>query len=425
MNPFNTTVTMQHSAISTSVQHIQLSHWLQATIEPKTDMARRARDLVLKIRSEPDTARQKELKKDLPAVAVGCVIRKGEKRQHENIESLTGWMQFDIDPDGNPEISDWPELRDRLAQLVYVAFVGLSVRGRGVWGLVKVKHPDQLADHFQQFTSDVFGAFGIVLDTTKGGNPTDLRFYSYDPDAILKMQFKVYDRLPEYRTRKVTRKTSHSQTDVFTFARKYVEKRWKYKGAPFQGGGMHRSIYQLCCVLNRKGVPQHEAERYINDNLIPLDQVKSNCIDDPYRRNRNEFGTWQDADPEPAPTRRHKPNQQPTRQQQPPPPEPPPPAPYGFNPYTGEVFDQRCYPADWDAIPLPGEGEPERTDIERIYLAESDQPEILQVLADVLGAEIVPDADPAEIDSFWAEHDRRANVTDWRTRTNIPQSRAG
>jgi hypothetical protein len=103
----------------------------------------------------------------------------------------------------------------------------------------------------------------------------------------------------------------------------------------------------------------------------------------------------------------------------------PPPAPYGSNPYTGEVFDQRCYPADWDSVPLPGEGEPERTDIERTYLTESDQPEILQVLADVLGAEIVPDADPDEIDSFWAEHDRRANVTNWRTRTNIPQSRAG
>jgi hypothetical protein len=419
MNPFNTTVTMQHSAISTSVQHIQLSHWLQATIEPKTDMARRARDLVLKIRTEPDTARQKELKKDLPGVAVGCVIRKGEKRQHENIESLTGWMQFDIDPDGNPEISDWPELRDRLAQLVYVAFVGLSVRGRGVWGLIKVKHPDQLADHFHQFTSDVFGAFGIVLDTTKGGNPTDLRFYSYDPDAILKMQFKVYDRLPEYRTRKVTRrKTSHSQTDVFTFAKNYARKNairpgeFTNAGKGDNSNNRHYYLYALCRALNRKGVPQHEAERYINDNLIPLDQVKSNCIDYPYRRFKNEFGTWQDNDPEP-------PRQRPT-----PPPEPPP-APYGSNPYTGEVFDQRCYPADWVSVPLPGEGEPERADIERIYLVESDQPEILQVLADVLGAEIVPDADPAEIDSFWAEHDRRAKVTKWRTRTNIPQSRAG
>ena len=25
-------------------------------------------------------------------------------------------------------------------------------------------------------------------------------------------------------------------------------------------------------------------------------------------------------------------------------------APYGMNPYTGEIFDQRGYPAEWDSI---------------------------------------------------------------------------
>lgn len=37
----------------------------------------------------------------------------------------------------------------------------------------------------------------------------------------------------------------------------------------------------------------------------------------------------------------------------------PDPYPYGVNPYTGEIFDERGYPADWDDIAPPGEGSAE------------------------------------------------------------------
>jgi hypothetical protein len=296
MNPFDTIVTMQHSAISTSVQHIQLSHWLQATIEPKTARACRARDLVLMIRKESDKARQKNLKKQLPGVAVGCKIRNGFRRLPENIESITGWMQFDIDPDNNTHVDDWAGLRDMLSGLAYVAFIGLSVRARGVWGLIKIKQPEEIKNHFTQFQQDLQKNYGLTLDSSKGGNHTDLRYYSYDPDAIVKSQFRIYDRLPVYSTRHVIKQQpGNTGTDVFQFAQNFVVKRWDKPGAAFTQGNMHWSIYQLCCVLNRKGVPIEDAKSYISSHIMPLENITSNCINHPYQRFENEFGMWRDA----------------------------------------------------------------------------------------------------------------------------------
>ena len=37
---------------------------------------------------------------------------------------------------------------------------------------------------------------GIQLDKSKGRNPNDARFYSYDTEAYIAPEFEVYDRLP-------------------------------------------------------------------------------------------------------------------------------------------------------------------------------------------------------------------------------------
>jgi hypothetical protein len=59
---------------------------------------------------------------------------------------------------------------------------------------VKVKHPERSREHFEQLKKD-FASLGIILDPSKGGNPTDPRFYSYDPNAYLAPEFRVYDRV--------------------------------------------------------------------------------------------------------------------------------------------------------------------------------------------------------------------------------------
>ena len=59
---------------------------------------------------------------------------------------------------------------------------------------MRIKNLDRYSDHFKQLSID-FASIGIKLDTSKGGNPTDLRIYSYDPQAYIAQEFKVYDRM--------------------------------------------------------------------------------------------------------------------------------------------------------------------------------------------------------------------------------------
>ncbi|MAL18656.1 MAG: hypothetical protein CL670_00665 [Balneola sp.] len=132
----------------------------------------------------------------LPQLCAGAVLQGGHAKEH--IVSKTGWLMFDIDDDHNPSISDWPDVREFVAQIPHVAFSGLSVSGNGVWGLIHIAQPDKQKEHFEQLKAD-FQDCGIILDTTKGKNPNDKRAYSYDPDAYIAEEFQVYDRLPESR----------------------------------------------------------------------------------------------------------------------------------------------------------------------------------------------------------------------------------
>jgi hypothetical protein len=78
---------------------------------------------------------------------------------------------------------------------------------------------------------------------------------------------------------------------VFERARTHVNN----KGYTFtHGTDMHNSIFQLCCFLNFKGIPQHEAESWIDANVLPLSDINSNCITAPYKRYASSYGQGAD-----------------------------------------------------------------------------------------------------------------------------------
>jgi hypothetical protein len=164
---------------------------------------------------------KEELKKSLPLATVGAVLT-GEKnkekypkpgsgyRVKEQIKKRTGWIALDIDAGDNPHLKDAEAVRDAIARVVYVAFAGLSVSGKGVWALVKVANPKEQARYFEQLQLD-FKSRGIILDSTKGKNPNDARFYSFDPDAVINDDFEIYDRLPEEKPKPQPKKKTQSR----------------------------------------------------------------------------------------------------------------------------------------------------------------------------------------------------------------------
>jgi len=224
-----------------------------------------------------------KFKQNLPFVTVGAVCEGGRSMNH--VARKTGWIALDVDGKDNPHLTDFEAVRDELSKIIYVAFSCLSVGGNGVWLLLKVEHPDRQEDYFQQLLHD-FRERGVVLDHTKGKNPNEARFYSFDPGAKIRDDFKIYDRLPSTPQPKTKshnpRKPVSYDGDVFEFARKVVEDKHGYTFT--HPGDMHNSLFQFCAVLNWKGVPKKKAEEYIDQNILSLSKITTNCITGPYEK---------------------------------------------------------------------------------------------------------------------------------------------
>ncbi|MBO6793249.1 MAG: hypothetical protein JJ895_05025 [Balneolaceae bacterium] len=163
---------------------IPLSSWLKACKERN-----RYADKVLAYRIcfEPS------IKKNLPMITVGGLFEGGRKLTH--LIKPTGWIALDIDAKDNPNLPPAEELKRELSNIENLAAISLSVSGRGVWALIKVRYPEKQKEHFGMIMND-FESLGIKLDRTKGANPNDARFYSYDPYLIINPDFKVYEKLP-------------------------------------------------------------------------------------------------------------------------------------------------------------------------------------------------------------------------------------
>jgi hypothetical protein len=175
---------------STTPNQIKLKQWLINCKEPNNLFFCVQAIIVMKYRETND----KSIKMSLPAFCPGAILNTRQKTATNRIDKLTGWMQFDIDLKDNPHITDASMLRDQVKNISYVAFCSLSASGKGVWGLVIVSDISKYKNHFEQLKHD-FTSRNIYLDPSKGGNPTDLRIYSYDPHAYFADKFKIYDRI--------------------------------------------------------------------------------------------------------------------------------------------------------------------------------------------------------------------------------------
>jgi len=193
----NTKISRFETCLEITPTIITLGEWiLLSTTEKDPKLV----SLIKEIRKIEQAKYRAQLKLRLPAVTPSAHIttRAENIPMQEKVVCLSGYMQFDIDLKDNPHIEDAAWLRDELKDLKYVYYSSISASGRGVWGLIKVKYPEKLQYHFDQFNEDM-AACNIFLDTSKGGKPTDLRFYSWDKNAYLNYFPKVYENylLPE------------------------------------------------------------------------------------------------------------------------------------------------------------------------------------------------------------------------------------
>ena len=141
--------------------------------------------------------RKKSLKDTLPLFSPSALLATREQGKIE-ITSRTGLIQFDFD---NCYEYDIDELKQAIFALPFVAWVGLSCSGNGIYALAMIAEPDRQRAYVMH-CFEIFKQYGLPIDTSKGRNAHDLRYISYDsrplwrdnPEPLRIKHFKAQER---------------------------------------------------------------------------------------------------------------------------------------------------------------------------------------------------------------------------------------
>lgn len=173
--------------------NISLDIWLRSA---------KYKDKVQQIRNTQDKKVRDALKSDLPAITPSGVFK---QRRNDSLVQHSGFLAFDIDEKDNTDI-DLIQLKTDLMNLRSIAYCGLSVSGRGIWGLVRLSDPSNHTGHFYALQT-TFKSLEIVIDESCK-DVSRLRGYSYDPDAKFN-----YDAVPFTKVLDKPKKPTHRVED--------------------------------------------------------------------------------------------------------------------------------------------------------------------------------------------------------------------
>jgi hypothetical protein len=135
------------------------------------------KDKVEAIRSTKDKQTRGELKSHLPAITPSGLF---SYRSQNSLLIHSGLIQIDID---DLYEGDLEHIKKDLQKLDEIAYLGVSVSGKGLWGLIPIPpDPEYHGDYFDNLLKTFEERIGITLDD-KPKNVASLRGYSYDPQA--------------------------------------------------------------------------------------------------------------------------------------------------------------------------------------------------------------------------------------------------
>jgi hypothetical protein len=232
------------------------------------------------VRTESDPDRQNELKMKMP-VLLPSGIFKGNKGA-KNLVKHSGVIAIDIDFKDNEHITNFTDFKNIIRKVQEVAYCGLSIRGKGYFLLIPIAYPEKHELHFK-FIENYFKKKGLIIDQACK-NVNRLRYYSYDPYAYYKHNAKRlehYYKPPDTQATKYYKKVNRELKlagNVYENAKAWV----KSKGVIFEDGKKHSYIFLLCSYLASQGVEKKDAEKWIDENLMPLIEITTNCIESPF-----------------------------------------------------------------------------------------------------------------------------------------------
>ncbi len=166
------------------------------------------------IRAIEDKKERNELKAELPAITPSGLFT---YRAEKNLIKHSGFIQFDIDEKGNEGITNYMELKNHICNIQNVAYCGLSVSGKGFWGLIPIEHRDKHKLHFKALEL-MFKRFNITIDPSCK-DVSRLRGYSFDPYGYFNHKAKLFSSVYTEPVKSIQAKhqystSKHSQNKI-------------------------------------------------------------------------------------------------------------------------------------------------------------------------------------------------------------------
>lgn len=168
------------------------------------------------LRAEENEEKQKTLKKRLPGFTISGVFKGGHGIK--NLAASSGYICIDIDQDKNTHITNFSEFKDFAEAFPWVAYCGLSCRGKGFFLVIPYADSTKHEKYFD-FIEKLFSLYGVVVDRACR-DINHLRFVSYDEEPYINEDATTFDFvLPSKKVeRKPSREDGHRDLEALRAA---------------------------------------------------------------------------------------------------------------------------------------------------------------------------------------------------------------
>jgi len=226
----------------------------------------RYRQQVEAIRTVTDKKQRDNIKATLPAVTVSGLF---DKRSLQSRCTPTNLLCLDFD-----NVPNLPALFEYLTTLPFIAFVGYSVSGKGIFAIVPIQSTKNFTGHFHALERD-FLAAGYQIDPACK-DVTRLRGASYTERPYINHTASTYEKTatppaaatPAAQTTPRPKHTSSSSTPADKAVQIATDAAAK-KGLMFADGSRTNYTVFVAGLLNRFGIEQNEAF-YALDSVIGI-----------------------------------------------------------------------------------------------------------------------------------------------------------
>jgi putative DNA primase/helicase len=258
-----------------------------------------------------------------------CVVFSGCYDRYKSIEEQTyiqhsGRMNMDIDMNNRIELDEFNKVV-LSGRIPFIEACGKSVSGKfngSMWINVLIEFPEsynhlteyiidklklkednyisKIHTTYYEFFSDLlYKELKIVAGNTK--EVKRLRYLSHDSDIFINYEAKYLDLkmletwlkiLPTKNMEEEINNEFAEEDDLFKIAVKYAEN----KVGKCVPGNIHNYVFYFCVITNRMGIPEKDAKKFVEEKLKV--EVKTNCVEFPYKSYRNDFGVFK---PKPRP----------------------------------------------------------------------------------------------------------------------------